>query len=171
MLARAAQGAAAAFMVPQILATIQATSTGPARTRALAAYGATGGIAMVVGQALGGALVSWNIAGSGWRPIFLVNVPIGLVTLVLAARLLPETKAAKASRPDIPGSLLLAATVLAVVVPAQRRPGPRLAGCGPGRCCIAAPFLSAGCWPGPRPGWTGAAAPRCCRRACWNTAA
>jgi MFS family permease len=117
VLARAAQGAAAAFMVPQILATIQATSTGPARTRALAAYGATGGIAMVVGQALGGALVSWNIAGSGWRPIFLVNVPIGLVTLVLAAKFLPETKAQKASKPDIPGSLLLAATVLAVIVP------------------------------------------------------
>ena len=53
-------------------------------TRALGRYGATGGLAAVLGQVLGGLLVSLNLDGTGWRPIFLVNVPIGLAGLVLA---------------------------------------------------------------------------------------
>ena len=67
------------MMVPQVLATIQAATTGERRARALGRYGATGGLAAVLGQVLGGLLVSANIDGLGWRPIFLVNVPIGLV--------------------------------------------------------------------------------------------
>ncbi len=82
--ARIAQGASAALMVPQVLATIQAATTGDRRARALGRYGATGGLAAVLGQVLGGLLVSWNLDGSGWRPIFLVNVPIGLAGLALA---------------------------------------------------------------------------------------
>jgi MFS family permease len=115
--ARMAQGAAAALMVPQVLGTIQATATGESRTRAIAWYGATGGIGMVVGQAVGGALVDANIAGTGWRPIFLVNVPIGLVGLLLARRVVPETRSETPSRPDLLGALLVAATVLALVLP------------------------------------------------------
>ena len=82
--ARALQGAAAAMMVPQVMATVQATTTGHHRLRAMALFGATGGLAAVVGQLLGGLLVAADIAGTGWRPIFLVNVPIGLVALALA---------------------------------------------------------------------------------------
>ncbi|MDX6205837.1 MAG: hypothetical protein QOF39_1894, partial [Frankiales bacterium] len=77
--ARILQGAAAALVVPQTLATIQATGDAMSRARALGWYGATAGIAAVAGQALGGLLVSADIGGSQWRPIFLVNVPIGLV--------------------------------------------------------------------------------------------
>ncbi len=82
--ARAAQGASAAMMIPQVLSTIQATSTGERRARALGRYGATGGLAAVIGQLLGGLLVSANLDGSGWRPIFLVNVPIGIAGLAFA---------------------------------------------------------------------------------------
>ncbi len=89
---RVAQGASAAMMVPQVLATIQAATSGERRTRALARYGATGGLAAVLGQVLGGLLVSANIDGLGWRPIFLVNVPIGLAGLVLARRYVPDTR-------------------------------------------------------------------------------
>ncbi len=89
---RIAQGASAALMVPQVLATIQAATTGERRTRALGSYGATGGLAAVLGQVLGGLLVSANIDGLGWRPIFLVNVPIGLAGLVLAKRYVPDTR-------------------------------------------------------------------------------
>jgi MFS family permease len=117
VVARMAQGAAAALMVPQVLGTIQATTTGESRTRAIAWYGATGGIGMVVGQAVGGALVDADIAGTGWRPIFLVNVPIGLIGLALARRVVPETRSDAPSRPDLSGALLVAATVLAVVLP------------------------------------------------------
>ena len=90
--ARVVQGAAAAMMVPQVLSTIQATTTAPARARALGRFGATGGIAARGRSGLGGLLVSADIGGTGWRPIFLVNVPVGLAGLVLAARLVPETR-------------------------------------------------------------------------------
>src|SRR5690348_1213457 len=65
--ARAVQGAAAALMAPQVLSTIQATTTGERRLRALGMFGATASLAAVVGQALGGALVTANLLGSSWR--------------------------------------------------------------------------------------------------------
>jgi MFS family permease len=117
VIARAAQGASAALMVPQVLATIQSSTTGERRARALGRYGATGGIAAVVGQLLGGLLVSANIAGTGWRPIFLVNVPIGLVGLVLARKYVPDSRATSAAHLDGPGTVLLGATVLALLIP------------------------------------------------------
>jgi MFS family permease len=114
---RIAQGASAALMVPQVLSTIQAATTGDRRARALGRYGATGGLAAVLGQILGGLLVSLNLDGTGWRPIFLVNVPIGLVGLVLAQRYVPDSRHGNAARVDGRGTLLLGATVLAVLVP------------------------------------------------------
>jgi EmrB/QacA subfamily drug resistance transporter len=114
---RIAQGASAAMMVPQVLATIQAATTGERRTRALARYGATGGLAAVLGQVLGGLLVSANIGGLGWRPIFLVNVPIGLAGLVLARKYVPDTRHGAPAPIDGPGTILLGLTVLALLVP------------------------------------------------------
>jgi MFS family permease len=115
--ARALQGASAAMMVPQVLSTIQAATQGQRRARALARYGATGGLAAVVGQLLGGLLVSANIAGTGWRPIFLVNVPIGLAGLVLARRHVPDSRSGTAARVDHHGTILLGVTVLALLIP------------------------------------------------------
>ena len=83
---RAAQGASAALMVPQVLATIQSATHGQERARAIGMYGATAGIAAVVGQVAGGLIVDANIGGADWRPIFLVNVPVGIVALALAWR-------------------------------------------------------------------------------------
>lgn len=114
---RVVQGAAAALMVPQVLATVQATTSGPHRLRAMALFGATGGVASVVGQLVGGLLVSADVAGSGWRPIFLVNVPIGVAALVVAPRLVPDTRSPAAASVDKGGTLLLAAAVLALLVP------------------------------------------------------
>jgi MFS family permease len=115
--ARVAQGASAALMVPQVLATIQAATTGDRRARALGRYGATGGLAAVLGQVLGGLLVSLNLDGTGWRPIFLVNVPIGLAGLALAKRYVPDTRHGNAARVDGRGTILLGLTVLAVLLP------------------------------------------------------
>jgi MFS family permease len=117
VVARAAQGASAALMVPQVLATIQAATTGQRRARALGRYGATGGIAAVIGQLFGGLLVSANIDGATWRPIFLVNVPIGLAGLIFARRYLPDTRAESAAPVDGPGTVLLGAMVLALLIP------------------------------------------------------
>jgi EmrB/QacA subfamily drug resistance transporter len=114
---RIAQGASAAMMVPQVLATIQAATTGDRRARALGRYGATGGLAAVLGQVVGGLLISANIDSTGWRPIFLVNVPIGLVGLVLANRYVPDTRHGNAARIDGRGTILLGLTVLALLIP------------------------------------------------------
>ena len=114
---RVAQGASAAMMVPQVLATIQAATTGQGRAKALGRYGATGGLAAVLGQVLGGLLVSANIDGLGWRPIFLVNVPIGLAGLILARRYVPDTKHGNAAPIDGPGTIVLGLTVVALLIP------------------------------------------------------
>ncbi|MBB6381108.1 MFS family permease [Pseudonocardia eucalypti] len=117
VVARAAQGAAAALLVPQVLSIIQAGTAGERRARVLGYYGATGGISMVIGQLLGGVLVSADLAGLGWRPIFLVNVPIGLLAMWLARRTLNESRATDPVGLDLLGTPLLGATLLALLVP------------------------------------------------------
>ncbi|SDK60534.1 Major Facilitator Superfamily protein [Streptomyces indicus] len=115
--ARVAQGAAAALMLPQVLATIQAATSGRRRAKAMSLYGATAGLSMVAGQILGGVLVAADIAGSGWRAVFLVNVPVAAAGLLLAARLVPESRSARAARVDVPGTLLLTLSLLTLLVP------------------------------------------------------
>ncbi|GAA2743611.1 MFS transporter [Kitasatospora cinereorecta] len=115
--ARVAQGASAALLLPQVLATITATSTGRQRARALGIYGAVGGISVVIGQVLGGLLVSADLFGTGWRAVFLLNVPFALLTAVLALRYVPESRAPQAADIDIPGTVLLTASLLALFVP------------------------------------------------------
>jgi MFS family permease len=123
--ARALQGASAALLVPQVLSTIQAATQGQRRARALARYGATGGLAAVVGQLLGGLLVSANLGGTGWRPIFLVNVPIGVAGLLAARRHVPESRSASAARIDHHGTALLGVTVLSLLIPLTEGPSLR----------------------------------------------
>ncbi|MFC6512311.1 MFS transporter [Streptomyces goshikiensis] len=115
--ARVAQGAASALMLPQVLATIQATTQGPRRARAMSLYGATAGLSMVTGQILGGVLVAADIAGTSWRAVFLVNVPVVLVGLVLAVRAVPETRSDRPASVDVPGTLLLALSLLSLLLP------------------------------------------------------
>jgi EmrB/QacA subfamily drug resistance transporter len=117
VVARALQGASAAMMLPQVLSTIQATTTGQRRSTALGFYGAVGGLSSVVGQLLGGALVSADIAGTSWRPIFLVNVPVGIIGLLLARRTVPETRSANPIGIDRLGTLLLGVTLLSLLIP------------------------------------------------------
>jgi len=66
---------------------------------------------------VGGLLVSADIAGSSWRPIFLVNVPIGLVVLFVAARIVPATRAPNPVGVDLPGTVLFATTLVTLLVP------------------------------------------------------
>ncbi|MEU6550146.1 MFS transporter [Streptomyces sp. NPDC046915] len=115
--ARVAQGASAAAMLPQVLATIQATTAGPRRARAMSLYGATAGLSMVAGQILGGVLVAADIAGTGWRSVFLVNVPVVVIGLVLAARAVPETRSQQPEPVDGPGTVLLALSLLTLLAP------------------------------------------------------
>lgn len=121
--ARVAQGAAAALMLPQVLATIQAATSGHRRARAMSLYGATAGLSMVAGQILGGVLVAAAPLSSvfgesaGWRSVFLVNVPVAAVGLILAARAVPETRSERPAPIDVPGTLLLAVSLVTLLAP------------------------------------------------------
>jgi hypothetical protein len=104
-------------MIPQVLSLIQRTHTGPARARAMSRYSAVLAGGAVVGQLAGGLLISANLFGSGWRPVFLVNVPIGVILLVAGARALPHGKGEPGRTLDLAGLALLTPAVLAFVLP------------------------------------------------------
>jgi MFS family permease len=115
--ARLVQGAGAALMVPQIFSVIQRQFAGAARARALGVYAATLASGAVVGQALGGLLVSADLLGASWRPVFLVNVPVGVAAAVLVPRLVPADHVPGGRRLDLPGLVTAAGAVLLVVLP------------------------------------------------------
>lgn len=115
--ARIVQGAGAALIVPQILATLHVTLKGPAHAKAISLFGGIGGIAFIVGQMGGGWLVSADIAGLGWRNAFFINVPICLVVLALSRRYVPETRRETPSRIDWTGTALLAMILCCLLFP------------------------------------------------------
>lgn len=115
--ARVLQGAAAALIVPQILATLHVTLKGSAHARAISLYGGIGGIAFIVGQMGGGWLVSADFAGLGWRNAFFINVPICLLVLAFSHRYVPETRSETPSGIDWPGTLYLAAILCCLLFP------------------------------------------------------
>ncbi|MEO3751271.1 MFS transporter [Streptomyces sp. B6B3] len=114
---RVAQGAAAALVQPQVLGTIQGATEGQRRARALGLVGATAGLSMTAGQVIGGVLVAADLAGLGWRAVFMINVPVVLVALALVARFVPETRAARPTPIDVPGTVLLGVTLVALLLP------------------------------------------------------
>jgi EmrB/QacA subfamily drug resistance transporter len=114
---RLLQGAGAALMVPQVLSLIQRSFEGAGRARALSIYATVIAGAAVAGQIAGGVLVGLDLFGAGWRPVFLVNVPIGIVLLVAGARWLPKDDHRVARGLDPAGLMLLAGAVLTFVVP------------------------------------------------------
>ena len=114
---RIGQGASAALMTPQVLATIAATLTGENRVRAFGLFGAAGGIAAAAGQIIGGVLVSADILGLGWRSVFLMNVPIGIAAWIVARRVLPETRAEKRLPMDGWGAMILATLLVFLLLP------------------------------------------------------
>ncbi|MCZ0995460.1 MFS transporter [Streptomyces noursei] len=130
--ARVVQGLGAGLMVPQIYSLIQLTFEGRARARALSLYATAIAAAVVVGQVAGGLLVSADLFGTGWRPVFLINVPVGAALLAAAARLLPREAARTATGLDLPGLVTLTGTLLLLVVPlvlGREQHWPRWAGC------------------------------------------
>jgi MFS family permease len=115
--ARFVQGAGAAAMMPQIMSVIQVRFDGAARARALSAYTAVLSSGFVAGQVVGGVLVTANLAGQTWRPVFLVNVPIGLAVLALVPRLVPADQPAGTRRLDLAGLAIAVPAVFLVVLP------------------------------------------------------
>jgi MFS family permease len=115
--ARTLQGAGAALIVPQILATLHVTLKGTAHARAISLYGGIGGIAFIVGQMGGGWLVSADFAGLGWRNAFFINVPICLLVLAFSHRYVPETRSDTPSGIDWLGTFYLAAILCCLLFP------------------------------------------------------
>jgi EmrB/QacA subfamily drug resistance transporter len=115
--ARILQGASGAAMTPQVVTVIQLWFTGESRARALALYATVICAGAVVGQIVGGALVSADIAGSSWRPVFLVNVPVGIALMALGPRFLPHTRSDKRRPLDPVGVALLTDFVVLLMVP------------------------------------------------------
>jgi EmrB/QacA subfamily drug resistance transporter len=114
---RVVQGMCSGLMFPQVLGIIQVVFTKAQRTRAIGFYGATIGLATILGPVTGGGLIDLNIAGIGWRSIFYVNVPIGLAAMALGIALIPESRAAVVSHIDLPGAALLGAGLFLLVLP------------------------------------------------------
>jgi MFS family permease len=117
ILARLAQGATAALMVPQVLATLHLLFADSARARAFAIYGVVLGLAGAAGFALGGLLVTVDLAGLGWRSVFFVNVPFGIAIIVAALWIVPSVPRRAGTRLDISGAIVLFAGLLCLIGP------------------------------------------------------
>ncbi|HEY7146262.1 MAG TPA: MFS transporter, partial [Streptosporangiaceae bacterium] len=116
--ARFVQGVGAAAMIPQIMSVIQVRFTGAARARALSAYTAVLSSGFVAGQVIGGVLVTANLFGQSWRPVFLVNVPIGLAVLALVPVVMPADEPGQHGRRlDLTGLAIAVPAVFLVVLP------------------------------------------------------
>jgi len=114
---RVIQGGAAAMMYPQALTGVQMNFTGDERARAIGFFAIALASGAVIGQILGGVLISADIAGSGWRPIFLINVPICVAVVAAALRYLPPDDEHRSSDVDLRGVATLSVSVLLVIVP------------------------------------------------------
>jgi EmrB/QacA subfamily drug resistance transporter len=117
IVARVAQGAASALLMPQVLAILGVAYLGADWMKALTAYTMTLGIAAVGGQLIGGALIALDPAGLDWRACFLVNVPVGLAALALVGRTVPESRAGEKSRLDLLGADLITLGLVAILLP------------------------------------------------------
>lgn len=115
--ARILQGAMASLMVPQVLSIVHATFPAHERGKVFGLFGAIVGLGAVSGPLLGALLTEWNIAGLEWRPIFLINLPVGIVGLILGSRYITESKAPRALKLDLVGVALVTLGLLMLLYP------------------------------------------------------
>ncbi|MCL6377604.1 MFS transporter [Pectobacterium brasiliense] len=120
--ARILQGLAAALLFPQVYASIRVNFNGNDSRRAFGLLGMTLGLAAIAGQILGGWLVHANLFGLGWRSIFLINVPIGLLAIA-AARFIPESRTPQRPSLDWTGVALVSVGLTLLLVPLIEGPG------------------------------------------------
>ncbi|MGP4096543.1 MFS transporter [Nonomuraea sp. KM90] len=123
IMSRLIQGMAAGMLNPQVSGLIQQMFQGYERGRAFGALGATIGVSTAAGPLIGGTLVTAFGADHGWRWVFLVNVPIGMVLLPLAWRVLPRPQLVhrRHQSMDPVGVLLLGVGVAALLLPFIQR--------------------------------------------------
>ncbi|MFI6599099.1 MFS transporter [Nonomuraea sp. NPDC050536] len=117
VLARIAQAMGAALLTPQIFSLIQTHWEGTARRRAIGLYSMVLALGVALGQVIGGLVVSADLFGLSWRPVFLLNLPIGAIALAVGPRLLPVSRVDEQARLDPGGVAVLTAAMAAITVP------------------------------------------------------
>ena len=117
IVARVLQGLAGAAMTPQVLAIAQVTFPPEEKGQAFSLFGLSSGLAAVTGPILGGILIGADLWGLDWRPIFLVNVPVGIIAVVAGWYLIPRTPGHPGLKNDFVGIGLFAAAMVALVYP------------------------------------------------------
>ncbi|MEU4230146.1 DHA2 family efflux MFS transporter permease subunit [Nonomuraea sp. NPDC026600] len=115
--ARIVQGLFAAAMVPQVLSQIQLMYAPHERGGAMAAFSSLSGLAAATGPILGAALLEADWFGQGWRTVFWLNVPVGILAFLTAAAVLPEARSTTRPRLDVAGVLISSAGLILVLYP------------------------------------------------------
>jgi len=123
--ARLLQGASAGLLTPQNSGLIQSLFRGSERGKAFGLFGLTVSVSAASGPVLGGLIIALAGTADGWRYLFLINVPIGIVAAILVMRLVPKRldRPGSSARIDLIGAVLLGATVLALLYPVVRVEG------------------------------------------------
>ncbi|MBT2479503.1 MFS transporter [Streptomyces sp. ISL-94] len=114
---RILQGAMAAMMVPQVLAIIHVTFPPHERGKVFGMFGAIVGLGAVSGPMLGALLTEWDLFGLEWRPIFLINLPVGIAGVLLGRKFITESKAPQALRLDLVGVVLATVGLVMLIFP------------------------------------------------------
>ncbi|MFJ2259409.1 MFS transporter [Streptomyces sp. NPDC087844] len=117
---RILQGAMAALMVPQVLSIVHATFPAHERGKVFGLFGAIVGLGAVSGPLFGALLTEWNLFGLEWRPIFLINLPVGIAGLILGRKFITESKAPRALKLDLVGVALVTLGLLMLLYPLIR---------------------------------------------------
>jgi len=115
--ARLIQGAFAALMLPQGFGILREVFPADEQQKAFAIFGPVIGLSAVFGPIIGGSLIDWNLFGTGWRFVFLVNVPLGIGAIIGAFRLLPASRPDHGTRLDLIGTALVSAFAILLVYP------------------------------------------------------
>jgi EmrB/QacA subfamily drug resistance transporter len=114
---RLIQGAFAAIMIPQAFGILKDVFPDEEIGQVFAIFGPVIGIGAILGPIVGGGLVDLNLFNSGWRSVFLVNLPIGVIALIGAARVLPESRLPHAPRLDVLGMTFVMAAATLLIYP------------------------------------------------------
>jgi EmrB/QacA subfamily drug resistance transporter len=120
---RALQGAFGALLIPQGFGLLKEVFSDEEMPKLFAIFGPATGLPMLIAPVLAGALIDWNLWGTGWRLVFLINVPIGAFALIAALRTLPRTVSHPTTRLDLGGMVLVGGALAAIIYPLiQGRP-------------------------------------------------
>ena len=114
---RVLQGAFGAVMIPQGFGVIKEVFPPERLSAAFGVFGPVIGLAAVCGPIVAGTLIDADLFGTGWRMIFLINLPLGLLAVFGALRFMPATRPAPGERLDVPGTLLMVAAAVLLIYP------------------------------------------------------